>query len=107
MFTMGAVIVRAAAPEPQCSQLAVEFLVDVGPRVHKHGGGFAIRQVAAVMGRRREEDQRSEIAHSFLRPGPAPVEGPVFLFRFLIHVLPRSEERRVGKECRSQWSLYP
>src|SRR2546427_12550936 len=24
----------------------------------------------------------------------------------VLHVLPRSEERRVGKECRSRWSPY-
>ena len=29
-----------------------------------------------------------------------------FLFWFLVGVTTRSEERRVGKECRSRWSPY-
>src|SRR5574340_1232532 len=30
------------------------------------------------------------------------------IWKFMVHVLlkPRSEERRVGKECRSRWSPY-
>ena len=30
----------------------------------------------------------------------------VFGILFLIHIFGRSEERRVGKECRSRWSPY-
>src|SRR5262245_65629904 len=46
-------------------------------------------------------------------PPPEPVRttcSPLFSRRRLAslsHVFPRSEERRVGKECRSRWSLYP
>ena len=28
------------------------------------------------------------------------------MFRTPVHKTPRSEERRVGKECRSRWSTY-
>src|SRR5690349_23361269 len=38
-----------------------------------------------------------------------PVFGSTFLLPFHAHHLApeRSEERRVGKECRSRWSAYP
>ena len=33
-------------------------------------------------------------------------DGPVLLFEGHMNHLTRSEERRVGKECRSRWSPY-
>src|SRR5579864_8703553 len=38
--------------------------------------------------------------------GKIVVKLPVDLRRILVVVLRRSEERRVGKECRSRWSPY-
>src|SRR5437016_12824987 len=38
-----------------------------------------------------------------IRPQPVEPFGPA---RTFLHVLPPSEERRVGKECRSRWSRY-
>src|SRR3712207_3483333 len=42
------------------------------------------------------------------RETPATVIGKlVFWFIFIITITMRSEERRVGNECRSRWSPYP
>ena len=35
-----------------------------------------------------------------------PGAGPAIIFSFLLTAVARSEERRVGKECRSRWSPY-
>src|SRR5258708_9477801 len=35
-----------------------------------------------------------------------PIRGPRAVFSRLRGIVPRSEERRVGKECRSRWSPY-
>ena len=35
-----------------------------------------------------------------------PTEGDRYAFEEKYHLFPRSEERRVGKECRSRWSPY-
>ena len=35
-----------------------------------------------------------------------PCQIPLELMKIIIRLLPRSEERRVGKECRSRWSPY-
>ena len=39
------------------------------------------------------------------RARPAPARGEEHLLAFVCGA-PRSEERRVGKECRSRWSPY-
>ena len=46
------------------------------------------------------------VDYSFARPSPASLraQGYKFAARYLSYV--RSEERRVGKECRSRWSPY-
>src|ERR1035437_7007023 len=50
--------------------------------------------------------------HSGAKAGPTPPSTARFLFLYLRGVgaggalAPRSEERRVGKECRSRWSPY-
>ena len=41
----------------------------------------------------------------FLGDNTAKIEGRLTL-NPLKHILTRSEERRVGKECRSRWSPY-
>src|SRR5260370_41706232 len=41
-----------------------------------------------------------------LAPGIAAARAPGRLFRAFVALAPRSEERRVGKECRSRWSPY-
>src|SRR5205807_4346800 len=38
------------------------------------------------------------------RPGPPPAPGSVSIQTSATPPTPRSEERRVGKECRSRWS---
>src|SRR2546430_4439334 len=48
-------------------------------------------------------------AHHFLhhlRPADQVAEPPCFAKLPLQHLQLRSEERRVGKECRSRWSPY-
>src|SRR3712207_9205630 len=39
-------------------------------------------------------------------PAAADVEKDVGASKFIRHIRDRSEERRVGKECRSRWSPY-
>src|SRR5690554_442576 len=86
-FTVGAIIMCAAAPKAQCGQLAVELFVDVGARVNKHGCRFAIRKIAAVVGWCCIEHQSSQTTHLCLRPVPLPVECPVALVRFFFRML--------------------
>ena len=43
------------------------------------------------------------LVHQFVHIGPHCFVGPA---AFVYHDVPRSEERRVGKECRSRWSPY-
>src|SRR2546422_9579871 len=50
-------------------------------------GGHAVRRVALVVG---SQIDPAKIANDHIRA----------------HALERSEERRVGKECRSRWSPY-
>ena len=48
-----------------------------------------------------------ELLHEVLPlPVPASVYGFAILFIGLLSGVIRSEERRVGKECRSRWSPY-
>src|SRR3712207_5485442 len=44
--------------------------------------------------------------HLMLRPGAERVARLGGLHHFMNWPYPRSEERRVGKECRSRWSPY-
>src|SRR3712207_2747702 len=52
---------------------------------------------------RAHSDQASRAAVRRLIP---PTPCPCFLARSVTTLLYRSEERRVGKECRSRWSPY-
>src|SRR4051812_50059383 len=51
-------------------------------------------------------------AFDVVLPDPIPEKGRVlteisnFWFNRTRHIVPRSEERRVGKECRSRWAPY-
>src|SRR3712207_105494 len=68
------------------------------------GGGFALvehpmppRSLAAPLHRHSREDE-----YSFVLEGRVGA----LLGEQLVYAQPRSEERRVGKECRSRWSPY-
>src|SRR5690349_24733595 len=43
--------------------------------------------------------------YCMLLPGPEAHELAIYI-GWLLHRVKRSEERRVGKECRSRWSTY-
>ena len=59
----------------------------------------AVSYGAAVSGMVRESEQ---MLRSLAEPDP-PMGGRIFQGQVGV---PRSEERRVGKECRSRWSPY-
>ena len=42
----------------------------------------------------------------FFNVGSGDVNSPKGIVKYLSRYLTRSEERRVGKECRSRWSPY-
>src|SRR2546430_7784343 len=67
-------------------------------------GGFDV-----IIGRIPNNHIKSATLHNLIELCP-PMEGfmilmPLCIF-FLIYLFVRSEERRVGKECRSRWSPY-
>ena len=51
-----------------------------------------------------EEEIQQELTHSLLPQLPEGTINSVFFYG--AGCTPRSEERRVGKECRSRWSPY-
>src|SRR2546422_11640592 len=68
-----------------------------GARPADRPGDLRVRAGAAV------RDLAERFPHALLERGRADVEGQVELLRAAVQ---RSEERRVGKECRSRWSPY-
>ena len=48
----------------------------------------------------------ARLHHSWEPPGPLPIPSLDFPFLPPLQRISRSEERRVGKECRSRWSPY-
>src|SRR2546429_2611490 len=49
---------------------------------------------------------KTMMATMLTAPPPPPPPPPPPAAVQVVHVKPRSEERRVGKECRSRWSPY-
>ena len=74
-----------------------------GKKVELRGfGSFRIRQRNARIGRNPKSGQKVEVPSKkvpFFKAGKE--------LRQLVDNNLRSEERRVGKECRSRWSPYP
>ena|SRR2546430_2282056 len=73
------------------------------------GLNFCVRQIREVLGDTADAPRFIETlprrGYRFLMPVThATPARPVRVTRLI--VLPRSEERRVGKECRSRWSPY-
>src|SRR5574340_187941 len=86
------------------------------PHQYPFGDGYQIRIAGTV--RRREAQELAELTHrnrcgkitvmllpqgAIVRRAPGCVYGNL---RETAGKQPRSEERRVGKECRSRWSPY-
>src|SRR3712207_7943656 len=70
-----------------------------------HGVSPPVTRTPPRMGRPRSRPPTSAIA-SFFRPWPLAADLGSERDPEPSHVHPRSEERRVGKECRSRWSPY-
>src|SRR5690554_8076287 len=66
--------------------------------------GFDITGMLA--GNAREYITGTEVARAMAAFAGNNVLGPVAALGRLLSTLQRSEERRVGKECRSRWSTY-
>src|SRR2546430_15298141 len=84
-----------------------------GPGVHQSLGDRLDSEVEAFQGARSEEDQVASLSEHDLvrRPLPDYVDehtaSPSLQNPSVgLAEMPRSEERRVGKECRSRWSPY-
>src|SRR5438309_10012200 len=83
------------------SLLVVLFVLQAGPHAHQYGQDETTCQLC-------------QVAHIGIRPAvvgpilPTPLltTGKVQPLTFVFRDAPRSEERRVGKECRSRWSPY-
>src|SRR2546430_17510168 len=56
--------------------------------------------------RRRSDSRALFLAEAFAALQVGVTDGAVHVDRALFEALERSEERRVGKECRSRWSPY-
>ena len=76
----------------------------------RHTGG---RKVPAPLIRMRSEDLLAAVfpaqvaCQDNAMPGDIEVPDHPLVFETMRDCLTRSEERRVGKECRSRWSPYP
>src|ERR1035441_6612576 len=81
----------------------VQVFVGVGPGKHSTANRLAFKAPRVIpIYRISEEDAEPEISASTSAPEiPAPISGETAIF-----INGRSEERRVGKECRSRWSPY-
>src|SRR5256886_16130967 len=89
---------RGGGLEDLPDDLVAPFLADVGPE----GVPEAVRENARVVRElldRRQMAFQGRVAQPHRRVRIDRTDGEVFRH-------PRSEERRVGKECRSRWSPY-
>src|ERR1051326_5250609 len=59
---------------------------------------------ASIRGVMQELEERGLLTHPHTSAGRIPTESGLRLF--VDGIMQRSEERRVGKECRSRWSPY-
>src|SRR2546422_1501516 len=66
----------------------------------------ARRDAAALLGRWRSEKVVARMADGTISEGPGGCTVEFSEKRFVSECRRRSEERRVGKECRSRWSPY-
>ena len=65
-------------------------------------GGIEGQKVSVVVGRKREKHMKAKLLEILEK---SPLETNPTCPNYL-ECLTRSEERRVGKECRSRWSPY-
>src|SRR5689334_19807605 len=94
--------------QPERMAMAAEMAQEVGadildvncgcpaPKVVKHGGGSGL-----LKDHSRHETILKEIKKAITIPLTVKIRAG-----FYDHTINRSEERRVGKECRSRWSPY-
>ena len=96
-------VVKLGGDARQINPLApAELVIDHSVQVDVYGSESALEQNVAI------EFQRNQERYAFLRWGQKAFDN----FKVvpprtgIVHQVNRSEERRVGKECRSRWSPY-
>ena len=89
-------------PAGRCRDRTPDMFFKGGHRNGQRAGLPAVGRAHVVfVGQRRQH-----VGQAVVDFDQGPVPNPCFIERHLLDAAVRSEERRVGKECRSRWSPY-